>query len=91
MSSNITNDIAWLSRGPPRPSPASVTYSEDLEGAKGPLPDSDEDDDGSSSTTEKPSNLGDSSEVSTTKLKIIVNMNLHTSLKNMTGRNLCYL
>ncbi|XP_078319648.1 protein sidekick-like isoform X2 [Crassostrea virginica] len=52
------------SRGPPRPSPASVTYSEDLEGAKGPLPDSDEDDDGSSSTTEKPSNLGDSSEPS---------------------------
>ncbi|XP_061168000.1 protein sidekick-2-like [Saccostrea echinata] len=50
------------SRGPPRPSPASVTYSEDLEGAKGPLPDSD--DDGSSSTTEKPSNLGDSSEPS---------------------------
>lgn len=50
------------SRGPPRPSPASVTYSEDLEGAKGPLPDSD--DDGSSSTTEKPSNLGDSTEPS---------------------------
>ncbi|XP_048761303.2 protein sidekick-2-like isoform X2 [Ostrea edulis] len=49
------------SRGPPRPSPASVTYSED-EGAKGPLPDSD--DDGSSSTTEKPSNLGDSTEPS---------------------------
>lgn len=53
--------IALFIRGPPRPSPASVTYSEDLEGAKGPLPDSD--DDGSSSTTEKPSNLGDSTEV----------------------------
>lgn len=63
--------IVLFIRGPPRPSPASVTYSEDLEGAKGPLPDSD--DDGSSSTTEKPSNLGDSTEVrsETVKLKLI--------------------
>lgn len=62
--------IAWFFRGPPRPSPASVTYSEDLEGAKGPLPDSDEDDDGSSSTTEKPSNLGDSTEVGSEPVKL---------------------
>lgn len=51
-----------MTRSPPRPSPASVAYSDDdtASGAKPPLPD---DDDTASSCTEKPSELGDSSEV----------------------------
>ncbi|KAK3090478.1 hypothetical protein FSP39_012184 [Pinctada imbricata] len=49
------------SRDPPRPSPASVTYSEDVEGAKAPMHSDDEDDDNSSSLSRKPSNLGDDS------------------------------
>ena len=48
-------------RTPPRPSPASVAYSDDetASAAKGPLPDDDDD----SSMTEKPSEFGDSTEV----------------------------
>ncbi|OWF40124.1 protein sidekick-like [Mizuhopecten yessoensis] len=48
-------------RAPPRPSPASVTYSDYDDGAtaKSALPDDDDDDD-ISSVTEKPSNYGDS-------------------------------
>ncbi|XP_053380573.1 protein sidekick-2-like [Mercenaria mercenaria] len=50
-------------RSPPRPSPASVAYSDDdsASAAKPPLPD---DDDTVSSCTEKPSDIGDSSEAS---------------------------
>ena len=53
-----------FSRSPPRPSPASVAYSDDdnASTAKGPLPDDDDDDD--SSMTEKPSEFDDSTEVS---------------------------
>lgn len=65
--------ILLLYRQPPRPSPASVTYSESDIGAtpqKGPLPD--DDDDGSSDTTQKPSDLEDSSGVrNITQLTII--------------------
>ncbi|KAL4239205.1 Protein sidekick-2 [Mactra antiquata] len=48
-------------RSPPRPSPASVAYSDDdgASSVKPPLPD---DDDTASTCTEKPSELGDSSE-----------------------------
>ena len=49
-------------RPPPRPSPASVAYSDDEDAmsmAKPPIPD-----DSSSSVTDKPSDLGDSTEVS---------------------------
>lgn len=64
-TSNIDHEIQCLIiiRQPPRPSPASVTYSESDIGAtphKQPLPD---DDDASSDTTQKPSDLGDSSDV----------------------------
>lgn len=52
--------LPYFSRSPPRPSPASVAYSDDdaASSAKPPLPDDDDDDD--SSCTEKPSELGDS-------------------------------
>ena len=48
-------------RAPPRPSPASVAYSDDdgASSVKPPLPDDDDDDD-DSSCTQKPSELGDS-------------------------------
>ncbi|XP_041363510.1 protein sidekick-like isoform X2 [Gigantopelta aegis] len=61
-SINMRNGSAKniYARSPPRPSPASVTYSDDdLAMAKGPIPD-----DSSSSITEKPSDLGDSTEPS---------------------------
>ena len=50
-------------RPPPRPSPASVAYSDDEDAmsmAKPPIPD----DSSTSSVTDKPSDLGDSTEVS---------------------------
>lgn len=63
---------SYYNRSPPRPSPASVAYSDDdaASAAKPPLPDDDDDDD--SSCTEKPSELGDSD----SEVRLL--LNIHT-------------